>query len=115
MTTPRKPAAAKATVTKTAIPAGAKIPEDHAPKDDGKTRLNWKGKTWVIDDDAFDDISFLDAAENNRYVAMARLLLGDEGLAELTKLLKDPKTGRSKASELVKFVEAAGDTFEAKN
>lgn len=115
MTTPRKPAASKAAVTKTAIPAGAKVPADRKPKDDGKTRLSWKGKNWVVDDAAFDDIDFLEAAESNKYVACARLLLGDEQLHEFKKHLYDPETGRSKASELVKFVEAASEKFEAKN
>lgn len=110
MTTPKKTA-----VTKTTIPAGAKVPADRKPKDDGFTRITWKGKNWVVDDLAFDDIDFLDAAEKNQYVQCARLLLGDEQLHEFKKHLRDPETGRSKASELVKFVEAASDKFEAKN
>lgn len=112
MTTPKKPAA---TVKKTAIPAGAKIPADRKPKDDGKRNVTWKGKNWVVDEEAFDDMDFLEAAENTQYVRCAILLLGEEQYQQFKKHMRDPKTGRAKASELVKFVETASDQFEAKN
>lgn len=115
MTTPKKPAAAKMTVTKTTIPAGAKVPADRKPKDDGKTRLTWMGKNWVIDNTAFDDMDFLEAAENNQYVRCAVLLMGREQYEQFKEFMRDPETGRSKASELVKFVEAASEKFNAKN
>lgn len=114
MTTPRRPAA-KTTVTKTTIPAGAKLPADHAPKSDGTRRVEFKGKGWVVDDTAFDDMDFLEAAENNMYVRCAVLLMGQEQYEQFKEHMRDPETGKAKASELVKFVEAASDQFQAKN
>jgi len=110
MTTPRKPA-----VAKTTIPAGAKLPQDRKPKDDGTTVVEWKGKAWVVENDAFDDMDFLEAAENNLYARCGRMMLGAKQYEEFKEHLRDPKTGRAKASELVKFVEAASEMFQAKN
>lgn len=115
MTTPRKPAATKMTVTKTTVPAGAKMPADRKPKDDGQSSIIWKGKTWTINDEAFDDMDFLEAAENSLYVRCGQLLLGAEQYQVFKEHMRDPKTGRAKASELVKFVEAISEQFQAKN
>lgn len=110
MTTPRT----KTTVTKTAIPAGAKMPADREPKDDGKLRVPWNGKQWIVDKSAFDDMDFLEAAENTMYVRCAILLLGAEQYEQFKEYLRDPETGKAKASELVKFVEHASE-LQTKN
>lgn len=102
-------------VTKTSIPAGVKLPDDHKPADNGHTYLEWAGKKWDIEDAAFDDIDFLEAAESALYVACAKILLGAEQFQQFREHLRDKTTGRAKASELVKFVEAASDKFNAKN
>ena len=115
MTTPRKPAAPKMTVTKTTVPAGAKLPTDHKPKGDGTTSVEWAGKAWKVNNEAFDDMDFLEAAELNQYVTCGNLMLGSKQYQEFKKHIADPTTGKSKASEFIRFIDYASDTYQAKN
>jgi hypothetical protein len=102
-------------VTKIEVPEGAKLPQDHKPAESKDMKMKWAGKDWTIDTEAFDDIDFLEAAENMSYVRCAKLLLGQEQFEAFRENGRDPKTGRSPATELVKFVEEASDRYNAKN
>ncbi|MDO5091831.1 MAG: hypothetical protein Q4D79_00155 [Propionibacteriaceae bacterium] len=92
-------------------PAGAPKLQDHKPKQGAPEVLQVEalGRTWVVDMALFDDDELLERLgelrEGNPFVApkIGRTLLGDD--YEVARdLLRDPETGRVKASDILEFI-----------
>lgn len=92
-------------------PAGAPRPQDHRPKQGTPEVLQVEalGRTWTIDTALFDDDEFLERMgelqDGNPFVVpkIGRTLLGDD-YETARDLLRDPETGRVKASDMLEFV-----------
>ena len=93
-------------------PAGAPRPQDHKPKQGTPEVLQVEalGRTWVVDLELLDDDEIMekigDIQDNGNPVAILKVgrhLLGDEYEAA-RELLRDPETGRVKASDMMEFV-----------
>lgn len=93
-------------------PAGAPKPQDHKPKQGTPEVLQVEalGRTWVVDLGLLDDDEIMeqigdieDGGNPAAILKVGRHLLGDEHEAA-RDLLRDPKTGRVKASDMMEFV-----------
>lgn len=68
------------------------------------------GRTWCIDTAHLDDDEFMERMgelqEGNPFVIprIGKTLLGEEEYAAARELLRDPETGRVKASDMLEFV-----------
>lgn len=112
---PTKKAAAK-----TAVPAGAKKPEDRKPKDDGTSdlRVEVQGLTLIIPREALDDFELLDDLneldQNDnpaRLPSVLRRLVGDQWKTVMNHL-RDEKTGRVPVEPAMEFLNELMDAAD---
>lgn len=95
-------------------PAGAPVPQDHKPGKDASEvlRVDALGRTWVIPAERLDDDEFMELVgrlqDGDPFVAprIGRMLLGDDDYETARGLLRNPDTGRVKASDMLEFVGA---------
>lgn len=102
-TTARKKTTKKATAPR-AVPAGAKVPQDHKVAADAPEQafleVELNGHTWKVPKDAMDDFELLDdlnaldqQEDPTRLPAVLRRFLGDQW-KEAMDTLRDKDTGR---------------------
>lgn len=103
-----------AAAKKTAVPAGAKVPEDHKPKAEEPKLLTVKGllgRDWEVPIEALDDFELLDdinflqeQGDPTRMPAVLRRLLGAGQYGAAMNLLRDADTGRVTIESASSFV-----------
>lgn len=92
-------------------PAGATTPQDHKPRKDASEvlRVEALGRTWTIPTERLDDDEFMELMgrlqDGDPFVTprIGRMLLGDD-YETARGLLRNPDTGRVKASDMLEFV-----------
>lgn len=93
-------------------PAGAPKPQDHKPKQGTPEVLQVEalGRTWTVDMELLDDDEIMerisdiqDGSNPPSILKVGRHILGDE-YEDARELLRDPETGRVKASDMVEFI-----------
>lgn len=93
-------------------PAGAPEPQDHKPKQGTPEVLEVEalGRTWIVDMGLLDDDEIMeqigdiqDGGNPASILRIGRHLLGDEYEAA-RELLRNPGTGRVKASDMMEFI-----------
>ena len=92
-------------------PAGAPVPQDHKPGKGASEvlRVEALGRTWVIPAERLDDDEFMELMgrlqDGDPFVTprIGRMLLGDD-YETARGLLRNPDTGRVKASDMLEFV-----------
>lgn len=93
-------------------PVGAPKPQDHKPKQGTPEVLQVEalGRTWAVDMELLDDDEIMeqigdiqDGGNPATILRIGRHLLGDE-YEEARELLRDPETGRVRASDMMEFI-----------
>ena len=93
-------------------PAGAPTLQDHKPRKYAQDvmRVDALGRTSVIQAERLDDDEFMELVgrlqEGDPFVAprIGRMLLGDDDYETARGLLRNPDTGRVKATDMLEFV-----------
>ena len=93
-------------------PAGAPAPQDRKPGKGASDvlRVEALGRTWVIPAERLDDDEFMELVgrlqEGDPFVTprIGRMLLGDDDYETARGLLRNPDTGRVKATDMLEFV-----------
>lgn len=63
----------------------------------------------------FDNIEVLELMEDGKTFAAIKLIFGEDKYKEIKEKLRDPETGKTKASAVVKWFEKVGEKVGAKN
>lgn len=68
-----------------------------------------------VTEDVLDDIEILELMEANKLVAAMKLIFGEKKYAEIKEKLRDPETGKTRATALGEWFQKFSEKMNAKN
>lgn len=109
--TTKRPSDRTKTAQKSAIPAGAKRPQDHQTakqEHDGPNDVvvEWDGHEYLVSGEDMDDAELLEFFTDGNFVGALRILLGDEQWAEYKERARNER-GKVSATRCSEFLDHA--------
>lgn len=93
-------------------PAGVKNPQDHKPTQpakpvdngDGTLTVTVRGAAYTVNRGNLDDYEVMEHLSDGNFIPALRAILDADQIAQVKESLRDPGTGRVKASAMGEFV-----------